>query len=239
MEDTSELLSAKAYAIKRIRSMIHGGAFDDDEKLSIIALSQTLGISRTPVRDALWQLAAEGLVTVSPRVGAFLRHVTPREAQDIYSLKSAVEPLMVGWAAERAPEPVRRAYRQKVAELEQIAHEDDIERYVACLEQCRASLMAMADSPPVVDILSVIDGRVRLLRLRNLSQPGQLVVSAQEHVEVAEAIASGDATAATAAMAAHMRDASRRVQRLAERAESQDGAYWLSSSAPVAREASH
>jgi GntR family transcriptional regulator, rspAB operon transcriptional repressor len=72
----------------------------------------------------------------------------------------------------------------------------------------------MADSPPLGETLSVIDGRVRLPRFRNLSQRGQLGVSAAQHVAVADAIAAGDAEA----MLAHTLDALRRVMRLAERA---------------------
>lgn len=227
MEQTSELLSAKAYAVGRIRAMIHSGEFDEDEKLSISALSQKLGVSRTPVRDALWQLAGEGLVTVSPRVGAFLRRVTQEEAADIYRLKEAIEPLMAAWAAERAGVEDRSRYKAMVEDLVTIAATDDVERYITCLEQCRSTLLSMADSPPLADILSVIDGRVRLLRFRNLSQPGQLRVSAGQHVAVAEAVADGDTARAMTEMAEHTRDASRRVQRLAQ-GTTTSGGYWLS-----------
>jgi DNA-binding GntR family transcriptional regulator len=207
--------------------MIHSGEFDAEEKLSIISLSEKLGVSRTPVRDALWQLAGEGLVTVSPRVGAFLRRVTPREAADIYRLKQSIEPIMASWATERASHEERARYRAMVEDLAIVAKTEDVERYVARLEECRAELLRMADSPPLVDILAVIDGRVRLLRFRSLSQPGQLNVSANQHIAVADAVASGDAQAAMSQMAEHMRYASRRAQRLLQRSKETAGGYWL------------
>ncbi|OLF06926.1 hypothetical protein BLA60_29115 [Actinophytocola xinjiangensis] len=227
MESHSELLSAKEFAVKHIRAIIHSGDLDEDGKLSIGALSEQLGVSRTPIRDALWQLAGEGLVTVSPRVGAFVRRVTPAEAKDIYRIKVAIEPLMAGWAAERATPARRTAYREKVQELVEIAHTDDVEKYIGCLEERRAILLDMAESAPLAETLSVIDGRVRLLRFRNLSQPGQLSISAGQHVTVADAVADGDGEAATEAMRLHVLDALRRVMRLAERAETA-GEYWLS-----------
>jgi DNA-binding GntR family transcriptional regulator len=236
MDETGELLSAKAFAVRKIRALIYSGEFDDG-KLSIVGLSEQLGVSRTPVRDALWQLAGEGLVTVSPRVGAFVRRVTPAEATDIYRIKAAIEPLMAGWAAERAPAGQRASYREKVQELVEIAATADVERYIACLEDRRALLLEMADSPPLGETLSVIDGRVRLLRFRNLSQKGQLGFSSAQHVAVADAIAAGDVEAATTAMREHTLDALRRVMRLAERSDSADdtdgdaGNYWLSSGA--------
>jgi DNA-binding GntR family transcriptional regulator len=225
MDDAGELLSAKAFAVRKIRALIHSGDVDDG-KLSIVALSEQLGISRTPVRDALWQLAGEGLVTIAPRVGAFVRRVTPAEAMDIYRIKAAIEPLMAGWAAERAAPGRRTSYREKIQELVEIAKTDDVEKYIVSLEERRAILLDMADSPPLGETLSVIDGRVRLLRFRNLSQRGQLSVSAAQHVEVADAIAAGDAEAATDAMRAHTLDALRRVMRLAEGSDGDE--YWLS-----------
>lgn len=235
MAEEPELLSAKAFAVRRIRALIHSGEFDADGKLSIAALSQQLGVSRTPVRDALWQLACEGLVTVSPRVGAFLRRVTPREAADIYRLKEAIEPLMAGWAAIRADAQTRAGYLKQVKRLCEVAETGDTEQYVVQLESCRASLLSMAASPPLAEILSVIDGRVRLLRFKNLSQSGQLVVSASQHWQVAQAIAAGDEGAAMQAMAAHMQDATRRVQRLAQGPHG-SGDYWLSMTSQSGRQ---
>lgn len=229
MDGMGELLSAKAFAVRHIRALIHAGEFDTDGKLSISALSERLGVSRTPVRDALWQLAGEGLVTVSPRVGAFLRRVTPAEAMDIYRIKVALEPLMAGWAAERGDPERRASYRDKVHELIEIAESDDVEKYISCLEERRATLLDMAQSPPLAETLSVVDGRVRLLRFRNLSQKGQLTVSAAQHEAIADAVAAGDADAANQAMREHMLDALRRVMRLAERSSGEGSDYWLSS----------
>jgi DNA-binding GntR family transcriptional regulator len=229
MEGSGELLSAKAFAVRHIRALIHSGEFDADGKLLISALSERLGVSRTPVRDALWQLAGEGLVTVAPRVGAFLRRVTPAEAMDIYRIKVALEPLMAGWAAERGAPALRASYRDKVAELVELAESDDVDKYIDCLEERRAVLLEMAQSPPLAETLSVVDGRVRLLRFRNLSQKGQLGVSAAQHKAIADAIGDGDAEAASEAMRAHMLDALRRVLRLAERTSDESGDYWLSS----------
>jgi DNA-binding GntR family transcriptional regulator len=222
-----ELISAKAFAAKHIRTMIHAGDFDEDGRLSIATLADRLGVSRTPVRDALWQLASEGLVTVSPRIGAFLRKLTPEEAADIYRIKAAIEPLVAGWAAERATRRQRETHQALIADLEAIARSGDVDAYVAQLEGCRAALLEMAASPPAAETLSVVDGRVRLLRFKNLSQPGQLTVSAAQHRAVADAVAAGDPGAATRAMEEHLLDALRRVLRLATR-RNVGSEYWLS-----------
>lgn len=223
---SDQLVSATEYALERIRTLIHDGRFDADGKLSIASLSELLGVSRTPVRDALWELAREGLVTVSPRVGAFLRAVTPAEARDIYRIKATIEPLVAAWAAERGSVEERAGYQREVAVLGQLAETGEVEAYVGHLERCRALLMRLAESPPAVDAVTVIDGRVRLLRFRNLSREGRLRVSAAEHAEIAAAVARGDAVMAMAAMTDHTDRALERVLRLAE-LHTADGEHWL------------
>jgi DNA-binding GntR family transcriptional regulator len=228
---SDQLISASGYALKHIRAMIHDGRFDADGRLPIASLSEMLGVSRTPVRDALWELAREGLVTVSPRIGAFVRWVTPAEARDIYRIKAAIEPLVTGWATERGGPAERTAYLYNVERLPELAEDGDVRAYIEHLERCRTVLMSLAASPPAVDALSVIDGRVRLLRFRNLSQEGQLRVSAVEHLEIATAVATGDVAAAVASMASHTNRALDRVLRLAE-LHVADGQYWLATADP-------
>lgn len=208
----TELLSAKSWAVQRIRALIYSGVLPPEQKISLDALARQLNVSRTPVRDAIWQLAGEGLVSVSPRVGAFVRRVSRQEAEDIYRLKEAIEPLMAAWASERAGPVERAQYCQMVQKLHAIAGRGDVEAYIQYLEECRGTLLDLAGSVPLSDILSVIDGRVRLLRFRNLSQPGRLAVSAEQHIAVAVAVRDGDGERARSAMSLHVGDAARRVR---------------------------
>jgi DNA-binding GntR family transcriptional regulator len=204
-------MSIKTWATEQIRSMIYDGELAAGDKVLIETLAQRLEISRTPVRDALWQLAAEGLVTVAPRVGAFVRRIGPRETHDIYRIKIAVEPLLAAWAAERSPMPDRHQYRAAVAQLATAAAADDVTTYTHLLEQRRRQLVALAGSPPMADVLNVIDGRVRLLRYRNLGQPGRMRLSAARHMVIAEAIVAGDADTAARTMRVHMEDAAQAI----------------------------
>lgn len=215
MSDTTpELVSATDWATARIREMIHSGEFEPGAKLSIDGLARRLGVSRTPVRDAFGQLQREGLVNITSRVGVFVRRLTAAEARDIYQIKVAVEPLMAQWAAERGSAAERGAYRGAVAGLAAAADADDIQQYLRLVARCRADMLRLAGSTPLHDLLEVIDGRVRLLRFRNLSQPGSLHISAGQHAIVADAIAGGDGELAFAAMGNHMRDAAARMFRV-------------------------
>jgi DNA-binding GntR family transcriptional regulator len=220
----NELKSAKFWAVEQIRGLIYSGELQPDQKVLIESLSQRFGISRTPVRDALWQLAGEGLVTISPRVGAFVRRISRRETEDIYAIKLAVEPTMASWATQRAGRSARAEYRTQLSALSDAADRGDVAHYVQVLEERRDALLLLADSPPMADVLKVIDGRVRLLRFRNLRQPGRLAVSIGHHIAIADAIAAGDAEAAANAMHKHMANSANAIRTLLDRDEAEDTA---------------
>ncbi|WP_203959481.1 GntR family transcriptional regulator, partial [Sphaerisporangium siamense] len=108
----------------------------------------------------------------------------------------------------------RAAFRGAFDELERLARSDNVQEYVRALEERREALLAMARSDGLRDSFAVLDGRVRLLRFRNLSQPGRLIESAAQHRSIAEAIEAGDPDAAYIAMRDHMLDATARVRLL-------------------------
>lgn len=209
-----KVASAKKLTSERIRALIHSGELRPGDRISIDDLARGFGLSRTPVRDALWQLNSEGLVEIVPRSGVFVRTISTREVIEVYEAKGVLEPLMARWATQRGTQSERDEFHASIAELQDAAAGDDVTRYVELVEGRRLALMEMADSQVLASLFSVIDGRVRLLRHRNLSQPGRLMVSMNQHALIAEAVRDGDADGAFYAMRFHMKDAKKRVRSL-------------------------
>ena len=156
----AQLVSVKDWALARTRARIYSGEFQPGVKLSIDSLATELGVSRTPIRDAFGQLEREGLVTITSRVGVFVRRLTRSEAEDIYRIKEAIEPLMARWAAERPSAAQRAEYRDNVAGLATFVARGDVDEYIRHLEYCRRELLRLAGSSPLHDIMDAIDGRV-------------------------------------------------------------------------------
>lgn len=206
--------SVKDVITERIRRLIHINELVAGEHLSIETLASRFGVSRTPVRDALFQLSVEGLVTVKPRVGVFIREIGVAESLDVYHIRSVLEPVLASWAATRGSWEDRLAFYDSLDLLDDAAERDDVEEYVRLLELRRATLLDMADSPPLLMALEVIDGRTRLLRFRNLNQPGQLTRSAVQHRAVGTAVRDGDGATAYTAMREHVVDAERRARKI-------------------------
>jgi DNA-binding GntR family transcriptional regulator len=119
----AEDLSAKAY--RSLRQMIVEGRVHPRQRLSHRTLSKDLGIGRSPVRDALLQLEAEGLIEHRPNSGIFLRELTARELECIYELRIVNEPYAAEKAADRAEAAHLARLRKLCEEMDAMAQRPD------------------------------------------------------------------------------------------------------------------
>src|SRR5262249_36905820 len=118
----------KQQAYERIRIMLDNGQFEHGRRISAVELAKRLGISRTPVREALSQLASQGFVRESPGFGVFLQAPEPSELRQLYGIREVLEAYAAGEAA-------RHATGNEVAQLER------------CCEQLLALTRHLRDNP--------------------------------------------------------------------------------------------
>lgn len=206
--------SLTEFAQERLRKMIVSGVLKPGAKIPVQRLATEFGISRTPVRDAAWQLSVEGLVEIRARVGIYVRPIPAEEILEVHRIKRALEPLLAAWAADRATPSERNVLRLGMAALGAAADRGDVAEYVRLLEQRSVDLTIAAHAPVVGEVFGFLDGRIRIMRYRNLSQPGSLDRSIGQHRRIASAIMDGDSGEAYAAMAEHLLDGERRVREL-------------------------
>lgn len=105
--------SLRGNVFRSIRDGILNGKYKEHEELREVALGKELGVSRTPVREALRQLELEGLVTIIPNKGAFVTGITAKDIDDIYEMRFMLEGLCARWATEHITE-------DQLEELEEI-----------------------------------------------------------------------------------------------------------------------
>jgi DNA-binding GntR family transcriptional regulator len=173
-------------------------------------LIEQLGVSRTTVRDVLARLAAEGLVTIIPQKGAIVSVLSLDEAADIYEMRAPLEGLAVRRFVERsAPERVGEL-RGTLAEIERTAEPGaDPAEALRAKDRFYQVLLAGADSSRLTNILTGLQGQVRLLRATSLSVGGRPKEAAAEIRKVVEAIEAGDAKAGSKACEIHVRNAAK------------------------------
>ncbi len=99
-QEITDKYSLRGRVFHRIREDILNGKYKDNEELKEVAIGNELGVSRTPVREALRQLELEGLVQIIPNRGAYVTGIKVKDIQDIYMIRSRLEGLCARWACE-------------------------------------------------------------------------------------------------------------------------------------------
>jgi DNA-binding GntR family transcriptional regulator len=206
--------SAAELAAEEIRHRIHSGQLASGAKVSIGDLASDMALSSTPVREALKVLEGEGLVSIAPRSGVYVRKISVEEVAEVYAIKAALEPLMVRWAILRGTDDQLRTVVGFAAQLAAYARSQELDEYVRVVEERRQLLLTMAASDVLVSLFQTIDGRVRLLRYRNLAQPEHMHRSVREHQVMAQAIADRDVDRACALTVESVHAAARSLLRL-------------------------
>jgi DNA-binding GntR family transcriptional regulator len=174
------------------------GVLKPGERLRAEALAQRYGTSRTPVREALLQLEAQGLVEVEPNRGAVVRPFDATDLRDLYDVRALLEPAAAARAAARiAP--------QQIARLRELCDDDaPVEDQIAYNEQFHRVIAEAAGSPRLQAAMRAASGIPRAFRSVFWHDAGQRAESLVCHRRLIGAFEAGDAGLAEAVMRMHI-----------------------------------
>ena len=99
-KETTVKYSLRGRVFHKLREDILSGRYEEHEELKEMAISEEMGVSRTPVREAFRQLELEGLIRIIPNKGAYVTGITEKDVKDIYMIRSLLEGLCARWATE-------------------------------------------------------------------------------------------------------------------------------------------
>jgi phosphonate utilization transcriptional regulator len=200
-------------AQQEIERMILAGEIAPGAKLTEAWLSERLGISRGPIREAFRMLAEAGLVRQEKNRGVFVRAIPLEEAVEIYDLRAVMDEL-VGrrLAACITPEQTRRV-KAVVDQMDQAARIDDADTYHLLNLQFHDLLVEFAGNRKMAAIYRKLVKELALFRRRNLAHKEVLPQSAAEHRQILKAIGSGDPELAARAMFNHVTESKARMLR--------------------------
>jgi phosphonate utilization transcriptional regulator len=203
--------SLSSAAQQEIERMILAGEIAPGGKLTEAWLSQRLGISRGPIREAFRMLEEAGLVRQEKNRGVFVRDLPLEEAVEIYDLRAAMDE-MVGrkLATSITPEQSKQA-RAIVDRMEAAARSGDVHTYHLLNLQFHDALVSFAGNRKLLAIYRKLVKELALFRRRNLDDRSVLPHSVAEHRQILRAIASGDAAAAGRAMYEHVIESKARM----------------------------
>jgi DNA-binding GntR family transcriptional regulator len=172
-------------------------------------LIEQLGVSRPTIREVLWRLSAEGLVTIQPQQGAMVAVLTPVEAEDIYEMRVPLEVLVMRRFVERATGEEIAALRGALDRIEEAGRPGaPMQGRLRAKDDFYEIVFDGARSPVLAQTLRTMQGRIRLLRVTSLLTPGRPEASLEEIRHLVEAIERRDLDGVAAAATAHVRNAS-------------------------------
>ena len=187
--------SLRGRVFRKLREDILSGVYEDQEELREITIGEELGVSRTPVREALRQLELEGLVTIIPNKGAYVTSIKAKDVADIYHVRSMLEGLCARWATEHITE-------EQIGRLEEILvlSEFHVQRGNGDTAQVsefdgkfHQVLYEASDSRILEHVLSDFHKYVQMARRLSVKKKERAEKSIAEHRDILEAIRNKDA----------------------------------------------
>ena len=184
--------SLREHVFQRIREDILNGKYQKDEELKEVSLGRELGVSRTPVREALRQLELEGLVKIIPNKGAFVTGISKKDVHDIYVIRSLLEGLCVRWTTENITSAqideleeilLLASFHLKKGNTDQITDLDGKFHHV---------LYEASQSRILEHVLSDFHKYVQMARNQSVKIENRAEKSLNEHTAILNAIKSGD-----------------------------------------------
>lgn len=197
--------SLRERIVRRLRDAIITGDFPATTRLREPELASRLGVSRTPLREAIRQLEAEGLVNTVPRVGTFVSEAHPRDVENTYAIRAVLEGLAARQAAENLDPAKVARLREVLAELER--KRTDYRVYHEAAGRFHEVIFALSGNERLQAIYQSLTHQVARFRSLSLALPQRPDVSFREHRRIATAILHGRGAEAEQLMRAHIEGA--------------------------------
>ncbi|WP_326700714.1 GntR family transcriptional regulator [Streptomyces sp. NBC_01754] len=187
-----------------LRAALIAGELRPGMVYSAPALAAEFGVSATPVREAMLDLAREGLVEAVRNKGFRITELTEQDLDDFTELRAMIEVPTVGRIAGMGKAEELEALRPLASAIVDAAREHDILGYLEADRRFHLELLGLAGNRRLVEEVAALRKRSRLFGLNRLAETGQLTTSAEEHVQLLDLMVAGDARRAEVCMLAHM-----------------------------------
>lgn len=195
------------YAYEQLRTRILSGQLEAGAVIPQGPLAKELGLSTTPLREAIRRLAAEQMVVLEAHRDARVSMVTADEARHLYEVRESADPLAARLAAQRRTASDVALIEQALERLRPIRQADDLEALMIHREFHRA-IYRSSGNPILIDVLERLwdkADRYRVVGLRDRADsPSDVDRVAAEHAAIAQAVVDGDPAAADSAMRSHV-----------------------------------
>lgn len=189
----------------RIRDQIYQHVLKPGDAIDEMALCERFGISRTPLREALKVLSSEGLIELIPRKGSYVRSMDVAELNELFPVMAVLEGLCARAAVENCSQRDLEKLEKMHEKLEQLAAQGDIDAYYEQNFIFHQAVQDLANNKCLQRIIGDLRKVLRLARHMQLTIPGRLQASIEEHRQIMKAFKSHDADMADQNMQEHLK----------------------------------
>jgi DNA-binding GntR family transcriptional regulator len=207
-ENDGLLNSLRGKVFTQLQNDILNGKYESGYSLIETRLSEELGVSRTPIREAIRQLELEGLVQAIPNKGAIVKGISAQDIEDIYTIRMLIEGLAARWATEKITHEELQELREALDMEEFYTMKNDTEHLMKFDSRFHDIIFKASKSKPLMHTLSTFHHYVQRSRNVSLSSPGRAKEVLEEHKAIFQAISEGDAERAEKLTTQHVKNAS-------------------------------
>lgn len=199
-----ELLSQKVY--RALKTEIIKGSLKPGTKLSEGKIAEQMGVSRTPVREALKELAAEGFVKMNPNQAVVVSNASVEDVQEVLQIRGVLEGLAARLAAKLIRKEEIKELEKYIDQMEYYAKKNDSLSFSEIDAEFHEIILDICGNSRLVQIRKNLSDQAHRYRIRSLSIPGRLKYSLKEHKEILKALKRKDSEQADRLSQIHIKN---------------------------------
>lgn len=200
----NEYLPLRDVVFQTLRQAILRGELEPGERLMEIHLADRLGVSRTPIREAIRKLELEGLVVMIPRRGAIVASITEKDLKDVLEVRRTLEIMAVEMACDRITPEILAELKAAGEEFQKLKDSSDFTSLAAADVKFHDLIYAATDNQRLISILNNLREQMYRYRLEYLKDRDSHERLNNEHQEIYEAIRNGNKDVVKAAIGQHI-----------------------------------
>lgn len=214
--DSDSLMPLRDVVYKTLRDAILKGELKPKTRLMEIHLADEMGVSRTPVREAIRLLEKEGLVITYPRRGAVVAHMTVKDMEDVLEIRETLDIFAVKKACDNANSDTISLLEERMEAFKEAVKGNDSKTIVEADEAFHRVIYECADNPKLIVIINGLKEQMYRYRFEYIKESTMLKNLMEEHELILNGIKSRDKEFVARIMKAHLDNQYSTVKRLIE-----------------------